>query len=33
VALTPLGYPEGNPFTNPRGRVPLAEFAYRERWQ
>jgi nitroreductase len=33
VALTPLGYPDGNPFTDPRGRIPLAEFAYRERWQ
>jgi len=32
VALTPLGYPEGDPFTEPQGRIPLEEFAYRERW-
>jgi len=32
VALTPLGYPEGDPFAEPHGRIPLEEFAYRERW-
>jgi nitroreductase len=26
VALTPLGYPEGDPFTDPEGRIPLEDF-------
>ncbi len=33
VALTPLGYPEGDPFTEPQGRISRDEFAYRERWR
>jgi nitroreductase len=33
VALTPLGYPEGEVFTGPQGRIPLDGFAYRERWK
>jgi len=32
VAATPLGYPEGDPFTEPEGRIPLDEFVCRERW-
>ena len=33
VALTPLGYPEGKPFTEPEGRIPLDEFIRWGRWQ
>lgn len=32
VAVTPLGYPEGNPFTGPTGRLPLEQFACEEKW-
>jgi len=32
VAVTPVGYPEGDPFGDPEGRIPLDEFARRERW-
>jgi nitroreductase len=32
VALTPLGYPEGDPFTGPEGRKPLEEFVCWDRW-
>jgi nitroreductase len=32
VALTPLGYPEGDAFTEPEGRIPLQEFVRWERW-
>lgn len=32
VALTPLGYPQGSPFADPEGRIPLAEFVYWDRW-
>lgn len=33
VALTPLGYPQGDPFTDPEGRIPLEEFVRWDRWQ
>ncbi len=33
VALTPLGYPKGSPFTDPEGRIPLEEFVKQERWR
>jgi nitroreductase len=33
VALTPLGYPEGEAFTEPEGRIPLEEFVRWERWE
>lgn len=33
VALTPLGYPEGDPFTGPEARIPMDEFVLRERWR
>ena len=33
VALTPLGYPEGDPFTGPEGRVPMEEFVMGEAWK
>ncbi len=33
VALTPLGYPEGDPFTEPEGRIPLEEFVMWEGWE
>lgn len=32
VAVTPLGYPEGDPFTPPEGRIPREEFVRRDRW-
>ena len=32
VALTPLGYAEGDPFTGPEGRIPLEEFVMKEKW-
>jgi nitroreductase len=33
VALTPLGYPEGNPFTNPEDRIPMEEFIRWGTWR
>jgi len=33
VALTPLGYPEGKPFTDPEGRIPMEEFVMWEGWK
>ena len=33
VALTPLGYPEGDPFTDPEGRIPMDEFVMWEVWR
>jgi len=33
VALTPLGYPEGDPFTAPQGRIPLDEFVMWNAWR
>ena len=33
VALTPLGYPEGDPFGEPEGRIPLQEFVLWEGWK
>ena len=33
VALTPLGYPEGDPFTEPQGRIPLDEFVMGNAWR
>jgi nitroreductase len=33
VAVMPLGYPEGHPFTGPEGRIPLEEFVRWEGWQ
>ena len=33
VIFTPLGYPEGDPFTEPEGRKPLEEIVMRERWE
>ena len=33
VALTPLGYPEGAPFTGPEGRIPLDDFISWNRWK
>ena len=32
VALTPLGYPEGNPFTEPEGRIPMEDFVCWDEW-
>jgi nitroreductase len=32
VALTPLGYPEGNPFTDPEGRLPMEQFVCWNEW-
>lgn len=32
VALTPLGYPEGDAFTEPQGRIPLDEFVMWNAW-
>jgi nitroreductase len=33
VAVMPLGYPEGHPFTGPEGRILLDEFVCWERWR
>jgi nitroreductase len=33
VALTPIGYPEGDPFGEPEGRIPLEEFVLWEGWR
>lgn len=33
VALTPLGYPEGDAFTEPEGRIPLEEFVMWDGWE
>jgi nitroreductase len=33
VALTPLGYPEGDPFGEPAGRIPMEEFVLWEGWK
>jgi len=33
VALTPLGYPDGDLFTDPEGRIPLEEFVMWEGWE
>jgi nitroreductase len=33
VALTPIGYPEGDPFTEPQGRIPMEEFVLWEGWR
>ncbi len=33
VALTPLGYPEGEAFSDPEGRIPLEEFVMWEHWE
>ena len=32
VALTPLGYPDGDPFGEPEGRISLDEFVRWDRW-
>ena len=32
VALTPLGCPEGNPFADPEGRIPMEEFVRWNEW-
>ena len=32
VALTPIGYPKGEAFTEPKGRKPLGEIVSWERW-
>jgi len=32
VALTPLGYPERDPFTEPEGRIPLEQFVFWNQW-
>ena len=32
VALTPLGYPEGDPFAEPEGRISLDEFVRWNSW-
>ncbi len=32
VALTPLGYPEGDPFTEPEGRISLGELVRWNDW-
>jgi nitroreductase len=32
VALTPIGYPEGDAFTEPQGRIPLDEFVMWNAW-
>jgi nitroreductase len=32
VALTPLGYPQGDPFSDPEGRIPMEEFVLWNRW-
>jgi len=33
VAVTPLGYPKGDPFTEPEGRIPLDDFVRWDCWQ
>ena len=33
VALTPLGYPDGDPFTDPEGRIPMEEFVMWGGWE
>jgi nitroreductase len=33
VALTPLGYPDGEPFVETADRKPLSEIACEDRWQ
>jgi nitroreductase len=33
VALTPLGYPEGDPFTDPEGRIPPEDFISWNQWK
>jgi len=33
VALTPLGYPEGDPFTDPEGRLPRKELVMWNGWR
>lgn len=33
VALTPVGYPEGDPFTEPEGRLPLEELVMWNAWR
>ena len=33
AALTPLGYSEGEAFTDPQGRIPREEFVHWERWR
>ncbi len=33
VALTPLGYPDGDPFVEPEGRIPLEEFVMWDGWR
>ncbi len=33
VALTPLGYPQGDPFSGPTGRMPLDEFIHWGAWR
>jgi len=33
VALTPLGYPDGDLFTDPEGRIPLEEFVMWQGWE
>jgi nitroreductase len=33
VALTPLGYPEGDSFMEPEGRIPLEEFVMWDGWR
>jgi nitroreductase len=32
VALTPLGYPQGEPFKETKDRLPLSELVRKERW-
>jgi len=32
VALTPLGYPQGDPFKETEDRLPLSELVCKERW-
>ncbi|MFB3880663.1 MAG: nitroreductase family protein [Armatimonadota bacterium] len=33
VALTPLGYPASDPFTDPEGRIPLDDFISWHEWK
>jgi nitroreductase len=33
VALTPVGYPQGEAFTEPKGRMPLEELVMRNGWR
>lgn len=33
VALTPIGYPEGDAFTEPEGRIPMEEFVMWNGWR